>query len=136
MCVISSLSLVYFSKFFLVRFPLYYELKIAFVIWLLSPYTKGASLIYRKFLHPLLSSKERVRYVNYLHKSFVRNVYHHMLYAIQLVKCLYYGGGFLFFGFLMLHLSIINVYGFGFFFFSRRLMIILYKQRNEAMRRW
>ncbi|XP_036918583.1 receptor expression-enhancing protein 3 isoform X2 [Sturnira hondurensis] len=40
-------------------FPLYYELKIAFVIWLLSPYTKGASLIYRKLLHPLLSSKER-----------------------------------------------------------------------------
>ncbi|XP_040831763.1 receptor expression-enhancing protein 3 [Ochotona princeps] len=40
-------------------FPLYYELKIAFVIWLLSPYTKGASLIYRKFLHPFLSSKER-----------------------------------------------------------------------------
>ncbi|KAG8135260.1 putative Receptor expression-enhancing protein, partial [Naja naja] len=41
------------------RFPLYYELKIAFVVWLLSPYTRGASLIYRKFLHPLLSSKER-----------------------------------------------------------------------------
>ncbi|MED6290825.1 Receptor expression-enhancing protein 3, partial [Characodon lateralis] len=40
-------------------FPLYYELKIAFVIWLLSPYTRGASLIYRKCLHPLLSSKER-----------------------------------------------------------------------------
>ncbi|KAM6442511.1 receptor expression-enhancing protein 3 [Liasis olivaceus] len=40
-------------------FPLYYELKIAFVVWLLSPYTRGASLIYRKFLHPLLSSKER-----------------------------------------------------------------------------
>lgn len=40
-------------------FPLYYELKIAFVIWLLSPYTRGASLIYRKVLHPLLSSKER-----------------------------------------------------------------------------
>uniref|UniRef100_A0A8C9WTU3 Receptor expression-enhancing protein n=2 Tax=Scleropages formosus TaxID=113540 RepID=A0A8C9WTU3_SCLFO len=40
-------------------FPLYYEIKIAFVIWLLSPYTRGASLIYRKFLHPLLSSKER-----------------------------------------------------------------------------
>lgn len=43
----------------LVWFPLYYELKIAFVIWLLSPYTRGASLIYRKCLHPLLSSKER-----------------------------------------------------------------------------
>ncbi|XP_065602902.1 receptor expression-enhancing protein 3 isoform X1 [Cyrtonyx montezumae] len=40
-------------------FPLYYELKIAFVIWLLSPYTRGASLMYRKILHPLLSSKER-----------------------------------------------------------------------------
>ncbi|KAF3691460.1 Receptor expression-enhancing protein 3 [Channa argus] len=40
-------------------FPLYYELKIAFVIWLLSPYTRGASLIYRKCLHPLLSSREK-----------------------------------------------------------------------------
>uniref|UniRef100_A0A8C4H2E0 Receptor expression-enhancing protein n=1 Tax=Dicentrarchus labrax TaxID=13489 RepID=A0A8C4H2E0_DICLA len=40
-------------------FPLYYELKIAIVIWLLSPYTRGASLIYRKCLHPLLSSRER-----------------------------------------------------------------------------
>ncbi|KAK1794208.1 hypothetical protein P4O66_010725 [Electrophorus voltai] len=40
-------------------FPLYYEIKIAFVIWLLSPYTRGASLIYRKILHPLLTSKER-----------------------------------------------------------------------------
>uniref|UniRef100_A0A3Q2X577 Receptor expression-enhancing protein n=1 Tax=Haplochromis burtoni TaxID=8153 RepID=A0A3Q2X577_HAPBU len=41
-------------------FPLYYELKIAFVVWLLSPYTRGASLIYRKCLHPLLSSRERI----------------------------------------------------------------------------
>ncbi|KAM4703925.1 receptor expression-enhancing protein 3 [Rhinophrynus dorsalis] len=40
-------------------FPLYYEVKIAFVIWLLSPYTRGASLLYRKFLHPLLSARER-----------------------------------------------------------------------------
>ncbi|XP_028331748.1 receptor expression-enhancing protein 3 isoform X1 [Gouania willdenowi] len=40
-------------------FPLYYEMKVAFVIWLLSPYTRGASLIYKKCLHPLLSSKER-----------------------------------------------------------------------------
>ncbi|XP_075890947.1 receptor expression-enhancing protein 3 isoform X2 [Nelusetta ayraudi] len=40
-------------------FPLYYELKIAVVIWLLSPYTRGASLIYRKCLHPLLSSREK-----------------------------------------------------------------------------
>lgn len=42
------------------RFPLYYEVKIGFVIWLLSPYTRGASLLYRKFLHPLLSKNEKV----------------------------------------------------------------------------
>ncbi|KAM7371318.1 hypothetical protein PAMP_010799 [Pampus punctatissimus] len=41
-------------------FPLYYEMKTAFLIWLLSPYTRGASLIYRKCLHPLLSSRERI----------------------------------------------------------------------------
>uniref|UniRef100_A0A3Q3G5Q2 Receptor expression-enhancing protein n=1 Tax=Labrus bergylta TaxID=56723 RepID=A0A3Q3G5Q2_9LABR len=29
--------------------PFYYELKIAFVVWLLSPYTKGSSVLYRKF---------------------------------------------------------------------------------------
>lgn len=40
-------------------FPLYYEVKIGFVIWLLSPYTRGASLLYRKFLHPLLSKNEK-----------------------------------------------------------------------------
>lgn len=32
----------------------------AFVVWLLSPYTKGASLLYRKLVHPTLSSKEKV----------------------------------------------------------------------------
>lgn len=55
-----------------------------------------------------------------------------MLYAIQLVKCLYYGGGFLFFGFLMLHLSIINVYGFGFFFFFQEIddYIVQAKERG------
>ncbi|XP_075065328.1 receptor expression-enhancing protein 2 [Mixophyes fleayi] len=40
-------------------FPFYFELKIAFVIWLLSPYTKGSSVLYRKFVHPTLSSKEK-----------------------------------------------------------------------------
>lgn len=43
------------------RFPFYYEMKMAFVIWLLSPYTRGSSLIYRKFVHPTLSRKEKVR---------------------------------------------------------------------------
>ncbi|TRY98790.1 hypothetical protein DNTS_014441, partial [Danionella cerebrum] len=40
-------------------FPVYYELKMAFVFWLLSPYTRGASVLYKKFLHPMLASKER-----------------------------------------------------------------------------
>ncbi|XP_016319432.1 receptor expression-enhancing protein 3-like [Sinocyclocheilus anshuiensis] len=40
-------------------FPVYYEVKMAFVFWLLSPYTRGASVLYRKFLHPMLASKER-----------------------------------------------------------------------------
>lgn len=99
----SLVSPAVFFKFFLVRFPLYYELKIAFVVWLLSPYTKGASLIYRKFLHPLLSSKERVRYINYFYESFVRNVHHGMVYAIKQVKLSFHGRGkVLVFGFLTL----------------------------------
>ncbi|XP_027015396.1 receptor expression-enhancing protein 3a [Tachysurus fulvidraco] len=40
-------------------FPLYYELKMFVVMWLVSPYTRGAGLIFRKFLHPLLASRER-----------------------------------------------------------------------------
>lgn len=44
----------------MLRFPFYFELKIAFVIWLLSPYTKGSSVLYRKFVHPTLSNKEKV----------------------------------------------------------------------------
>lgn len=57
-----------FSKYFSTllcfcrcRLPFYYELKIAFVVWLLSPYTKGSSVLYRKFVHPTLSSKEKVK---------------------------------------------------------------------------
>ncbi|XP_077161090.1 receptor expression-enhancing protein 4 [Paroedura picta] len=44
---------------FISWFPFYYEIKMAFVVWLLSPYTRGASLLYRKFIHPTLSSKEK-----------------------------------------------------------------------------
>ena len=38
--------------------PFYYEVKILFVVWLLSPYTKGASVLYRKFIHPTLNAHE------------------------------------------------------------------------------
>ncbi|KAI4589450.1 hypothetical protein MJG53_020474, partial [Ovis ammon polii x Ovis aries] len=41
------------------RFPFYYEIKMAFVLWLLSPYTRGASMLYRKFVHPSLSRHEK-----------------------------------------------------------------------------
>jgi len=38
--------------------PLYYEVKIVFIIWLLSPATKGASILYRRFIHPRLLQHE------------------------------------------------------------------------------
>uniref|UniRef100_A0A8B9IZG0 Receptor expression-enhancing protein n=1 Tax=Amazona collaria TaxID=241587 RepID=A0A8B9IZG0_9PSIT len=49
-----------FTDLLISWFPFYYEVKMAFVIWLLSPYTRGASLLYRKFVHPTLSRKEKV----------------------------------------------------------------------------
>ncbi|NXT28178.1 REEP4 protein, partial [Syrrhaptes paradoxus] len=48
-----------FTDLLISWFPFYYEIKTAFVIWLLSPYTRGASLLYRKFVHPTLSRKEK-----------------------------------------------------------------------------
>ncbi|NWY06272.1 REEP4 protein, partial [Nothoprocta ornata] len=48
-----------FTDIFISWFPFYYEIKMAFVIWLLSPYTRGASLLYRKVVHPTLSRKEQ-----------------------------------------------------------------------------
>ncbi|XP_014666527.1 PREDICTED: receptor expression-enhancing protein 1-like isoform X2 [Priapulus caudatus] len=39
--------------------PFYYEIKIVFVLWLLSPATRGASFLYRKFLHPTLNKREK-----------------------------------------------------------------------------
>ncbi|NWU72527.1 REEP4 protein, partial [Pterocles burchelli] len=47
-----------FTDLLISWFPFYYEVKMAFVIWLLSPYTRGASLLYRKFVHPTLSRRE------------------------------------------------------------------------------
>ncbi|CAG9857723.1 unnamed protein product [Phyllotreta striolata] len=48
-----------FTDVFLSWFPFYYEIKIVIVIWLLSPATKGSSILYRKFVHPTLSSREQ-----------------------------------------------------------------------------
>ena len=43
------------------RIPFYYEMKILFMLWLLSPATKGSSIIYRKLVHPQLNRREVVR---------------------------------------------------------------------------
>jgi len=39
--------------------PFYYEIKIVFLLWMLSPATKGSSIVYRKLLHPQLSKREK-----------------------------------------------------------------------------
>jgi len=39
--------------------PFYYEMKIVFILWLLSPATKGASILYRKFVHPHFVKREQ-----------------------------------------------------------------------------
>lgn len=48
----------YVADVFISWLPFYYEIKVILVVWLMSSYTKGASIIYRKVLHPLLSKKE------------------------------------------------------------------------------
>ena len=45
--------------FFSFWFPFYYEIKIVLLVYLLSPYTKGSSLLYRQFVHPALVTKEQ-----------------------------------------------------------------------------
>ncbi|KAF5269364.1 hypothetical protein FQA39_LY08756 [Lamprigera yunnana] len=47
-----------FTDVFLSWFPFYYEIKIVLVLWLLSPATKGSSILYRKFVHPMFSKRE------------------------------------------------------------------------------
>ncbi|XP_047128957.1 receptor expression-enhancing protein 1 isoform X1 [Hydra vulgaris] len=48
-----------FADVFISWLPLYYEVKIVFIIWLLSPATKGSSILYRKFVHPRLQKHEK-----------------------------------------------------------------------------
>lgn len=47
-----------FSRSPSARFPFYYEIKTILVIWLLSPATKGSSILYRRFVHPALIQRE------------------------------------------------------------------------------
>merc|ERR1711962_1924214 len=48
-----------FADIFLSWAPFYYEVKVLFIFWLLSPLTKGSSIFYRKFIHPRLVKHER-----------------------------------------------------------------------------
>jgi len=45
--------------FFSFWFPFYNEIKIVFLLWLLSPLTEGSSLLYRKFVHTILLRREK-----------------------------------------------------------------------------
>lgn len=47
------------SDMFLFWLPLYYELKLVFIIWLVCPYTNGSTIMYKKFLYPKLREKEK-----------------------------------------------------------------------------
>lgn len=44
---------------FISWFPFYYEIKILFILWVLSPATHGSSILYKKVVHPLLCSREK-----------------------------------------------------------------------------
>ncbi|XP_055378291.1 uncharacterized protein LOC129610009 [Condylostylus longicornis] len=48
-----------FTDIFLSWLPLYYEVKVIVVLWLLNPATKGSSVLYRKFVHPMLTRREQ-----------------------------------------------------------------------------
>jgi len=51
----------YLYTSFSFRFPFYYELKIVFLIWLVSPVSRGSlgsSTLYRKLVHPNLMKRE------------------------------------------------------------------------------
>ncbi|KRZ87466.1 Uncharacterized protein T08_12079 [Trichinella sp. T8] len=39
--------------------PFYYEMKMWFILWLMLPYTRGSTVLYRKFIHPILERHEK-----------------------------------------------------------------------------
>ena len=48
-----------FADLFISWVPFYYEAKVLFLFWLLSPVTKGSSILYRKYIHPRLVKHEK-----------------------------------------------------------------------------
>lgn len=61
-----------FTDIFLSWFPFYYELKVVIVIWLLSPVTEGSSVLYRNFVHPMLTKREKVYFQQFQRPLFTR----------------------------------------------------------------
>ncbi|KAI6187348.1 Receptor expression-enhancing protein [Aphelenchoides besseyi] len=53
-CVAESFADIFISFWF----PFYYEIKIVFILWLVSPWTKGGTILYRKWIHPTLMKHE------------------------------------------------------------------------------
>lgn len=58
-------------------FPFYFPIKILFIVWLLSPWTKGASILYRKWVHPTLNQHEKE--IDALIESAKSNSYNQMV---------------------------------------------------------
>lgn len=56
-----------FSDVLISWLPFYYEVKLSLVFWLLSPVTRGSSILYKKFIHPRLSRHEQEidEYINH-----------------------------------------------------------------------
>lgn len=52
-------SMETFTDVLLFWIPFYYELKIVLLLWLISPATMGAGVLYRKIVHPLFSEREK-----------------------------------------------------------------------------
>lgn len=48
-----------FSDVLISWLPFYYEIKMIFVFWMLSPVTQGSSFLYKKFVHPQLLKREK-----------------------------------------------------------------------------
>lgn len=48
-----------FLDIFISWFPFYYEIKIIFILWVLSPATRGSSILYKKLVHPMLTAREQ-----------------------------------------------------------------------------
>jgi len=53
-CIAETFADVFISFWF----PFYFELKIILILWLVSPWTKGATILYRKWIHPTLMKHE------------------------------------------------------------------------------